>query len=98
MLGQAITAPAAPEGFKAGDSVRVMIRPEQIVLARDGAQGLAAKVSSRTFLGEKTEYHVAVGDQIIQATSYGHGRQSAFAVGASVQVVLPADGIHLMQP
>ena len=59
---------------------------------------LIANVSSRTFLGEKTEYHVAVGDQVIQATLYGDGRHSAFAVGDSVRVVLPDDGINLMRP
>ena len=98
VLGQVIASPSAPEALKAGDDVRVMIRPERILLTSDVARGLAAKVSSRTFLGEKTEYHVAVGDQVIQATLYGDGRQAAFAVGDSVHMVLPADGIHLMPP
>ena len=53
---------------------------------------------NRTFLGEKTEYHLSVGDQVVQATLYGQGKQSAFAAGDSVQIVLPADGIHLMKP
>ena len=98
VLGQLIEATSAPEGLKAGDAVRVMIRPERIRLTRNGTQGLPAKVSSRTYLGEKTEYHVAVGDQVIQATQYGPGRQTAFTVGDLAQVVLPADGIHLMRP
>ena len=98
VLGQAIAAPSAPDGLKAGDAVRVMIRPERIQLTSDAVQGMKAKVLSRTFLGEKTEYHVTVGDQVIQATLYGQGRQVGFAVGDSVAVVLPADGIHLMQP
>ncbi len=98
VLGQAIAAPSAPDGLKAGDAVRVMIRPERIQLTSDGAQGMKAKVLSRTFLGEKTEFHVTVGDQVIQATLYGQGRQVGFAVGDSVAVMLPADGIHLMRP
>ena len=98
VLGQAIAAPSVPEGLNAGDAVRVMIRPERIRLTTDGTQGMVANVSSRTFLGEKTEYHVAVGDQGIQATLYGDSRHAAFAVGDSVQAVLPDDGIHLMRP
>ena len=97
VLGQAISAPSMPDGLKAGDSVRVMIRPERLGLVSDSARGLRGKVSTRMFLGEKTEYHVAVGDQLVQATLYGQGRQAAFVVGDSVQVVLPADGIHLMR-
>ena len=101
VLGQAIAAPSVPEGLNAGDAVRVMIRPERIRLTNDGGdgtQGMVAKVSSRTFLGEKTEYHVAVGNQVIQATLYGDARHAAFAVGDSVRAVLPDDGIHLMRP
>ncbi len=98
VLGRTIAANAVPVGLQSGDSVRVMIRPERISLAIQNANGVDAKVLNRTFLGEKTEYHLSVGDQLVQATLYGQGKQSAFAAGDSVQIILPADGIHLMKP
>ena len=57
-----------------------MIRPERVGLARAGnGAGIAGKVVSRTFLGEKTEYHVAIGDQLIQASLFGQNRGDAFS-------------------
>jgi iron(III) transport system ATP-binding protein len=99
VLGQAMAVTGAPTGAKAGDAVRVMIRPERVALARHDALntiGITAKVVNRTFLGEKTEYHVTVGEHSIQATLFGQHRASAFAVGDAVQVVLPAENIHLI--
>ena len=101
VLRQTVGASVAPEALNAGDAVRVMIRPERILLARADATdglGVTGNVASRTFLGEKTEYHVTADGHTIQATLYGHGRHAAFAVGDSVQIGLPADGIHLMRP
>ena len=97
VLGQTIVVTGAPAGSKTGDAVRVMIRPERISVAREGSMGLTGKIVSRTFLGEKTEYHVAVGEHSMQATLFGQGRASAFAVGAAVQVTLPAENIHLIR-
>ena len=98
VLGQTLGAHAAPAGAKAGDAVRVMIRPERVGLARagNGAAGIAGKVVSRTFLGEKTEYHVAIGDQLIQASLFGQGRGDAFSAGEAVQVLFPAEQNHVI--
>jgi ABC-type Fe3+/spermidine/putrescine transport system ATPase subunit len=98
VLGQSIVVTGAPEGSRAGDGVRVMVRPERIALAAGGAEGISARVISRTFLGEKTEYHVAVGEQVIQATLFGQARSAAFAAGDVVRVIFPAENIHLIRP
>ncbi len=98
VLGQTIVVTGAPVGSKPGDAVRVMIRPERIALAREGSQGATGNVVSRTFLGEKTEYYVAVGEHTIQATLIGQGRSSSFAAGDAVLVVFPAENIHLIRP
>ena len=98
VFGQKITVTGAPDGSKTGDAVRVMIRPERIAVAREGASGVSGKVVTRTFLGEKTEYHVAVGDHTVQATLFGQGRASAFAPGDTVYVACPAENIHLIRP
>jgi iron(III) transport system ATP-binding protein len=98
VLGQTISVSSVHVGSHAGDPVRVMVRPERISLTRDGAPGTIAKVISRSFLGEKTEYFVAAGDQVIQATVFGQPRSAAFAAGDSVKVVFPAENIHIIRP
>ena len=98
VLGQTIVVTGAPDGSKAGDAVRVMIRPERIAIARGGLQGVAAIVVTRTFLGEKTDYHVAIGEHSIQATMFGQSRASAFAPGDTVRLTFPAENIHLIRP
>jgi iron(III) transport system ATP-binding protein len=103
VLGQTVIVSGAPVGSKAGDVVRVMIRPERIAIARGGSHnatgtaGTTGIVASRTFLGEKTEYHVAVGEHSIQATVFGQSRALAFAPGDAVQVICPAQNIHLIR-
>jgi iron(III) transport system ATP-binding protein len=96
VLGQTIAVPAAPAGVQVGGSVSVMVRPERVVLAAAGGTGLAGKVLTRTFLGEKAEYHVAVGEQTIQATLFSDGRSARFAVGDAVQLKFPTENIHLI--
>ena len=98
VLGQTIVVTGAPEGSTTGDAVRVMIRPERIAIVRDSSQGMTGKVMTRTFLGEKTEHHIAIGEHSIQATLFGQGQASAFAPGDTVQVLFPAANIHLIRP
>jgi len=99
VLGQHMEVSVVPQDSKAGDALRVMIRPERIGLARGvapGLAGVAGTVVSRTFLGEKAEYEVAVGEQIVQASLFGETRSSAFAPGDSVRVILPAENVHVI--
>jgi iron(III) transport system ATP-binding protein len=97
LLGQVLGAHTVPAGVRAGDAVRVMIRPERVgLMAGSAGDGAAAKVISRTFLGEKTEYEVTVGDQRLQASVFGQGRGDAFAVGSDVQVRLPSEKNHVL--
>ena len=97
VLGQAMAVPAAPAGAKAGDSVSVMVRPERVQLAPAGAaQGLAGQVVTRTFLGEKTEYHVEAGGQTLQVAQFGDARAVRFAPGDAVHLRFPTENIHLI--
>jgi iron(III) transport system ATP-binding protein len=78
-----------------GRSVRLVVRPEVIGLAAAGAAaGLHGTVASRMFLGEKVEYHVRVGEDFVQVTSYNPG--AVFAPGEAVTLTLPTDGISLL--
>ena len=78
-----------------GRSVRLVVRPEVVGLhAANGAPGLAGIVSSRMFLGEKVEYHVRVGEDLVQVTSYNP--REVFAPGEAVTLTLPTEGIALL--
>jgi iron(III) transport system ATP-binding protein len=78
-----------------GRAVRLVVRPEVVGLAMAGATaGLHGTVASRMFLGEKVEYHVRVGEDLVQVTSYNPG--AVFAPGQAVTLTLPTDGIPLL--
>ena len=48
-----------------GAATRLVVRPEAIAIDRGG--GLPARVTSRTFLGEKVEYGLRCADTDLQA-------------------------------
>jgi iron(III) transport system ATP-binding protein len=78
-----------------GRSVRLVVRPEVIGLeASDGTTGLPGTVVSRMFLGEKVEYHVRAGEDLVQVTSYNPRR--VFAPNEAVTLTLPTDGIPIL--
>ncbi|HEX9126542.1 MAG TPA: ABC transporter ATP-binding protein [Methylomirabilota bacterium] len=87
----------AQPGLRAtvGSAVTLVLRPESITLSADGA-GLRGTIVSRTFLGEKAEYHVRVGDETLQVTAYGAAGTKIFAPGDSVTLEVPATGIWLL--
>jgi len=103
VLGVTLGAGGVPEGATVGDTVHVMVRPERVSLApvdaaiAPGAAAIKGIVVNRTFLGEKAEYHVAVGEQTLQATLFSQGRGTALTAGDTVQVLLPASDVHLIR-
>ena len=54
-------------------------------------------VIGRTFLGEKVEYQVRVGDETLQVTRPSGASDARFAPGAAVTVRLPAAGVGLLR-
>jgi iron(III) transport system ATP-binding protein len=89
--------PVAPVRPAAGDKVRVVVRPETIELAPSGGAGPAGTIVARTFLGEKVEYQVRVGDETLQVTRPGGALDARFAPGVSVSVRFPAEGVGLLR-
>ena len=87
----------APTPPAIGDKVRVVVRPETVELAPAGVSGPAGTVVTRTFLGEKVEYQVRVGDETLQVTRPGGAADARFAPGTAVTVRLPADGVGLLR-
>ncbi|HSB77561.1 MAG TPA: ABC transporter ATP-binding protein [Candidatus Methylomirabilis sp.] len=84
-------------GLKAGETVQLVARPEIINLT-PGAQagGIQGTVVSRTFLGEKAEYRVQVGADVLQVASYNPGPHGVLAPGQPVTLQLRTDGIPLL--
>jgi iron(III) transport system ATP-binding protein len=78
-----------------GRSVRLVVRPEVIgVEAPDGMSGLRGSIVSRMFLGEKVEYHVRTGEELVQVTSYNP--RTVFALDEAVTLTLPTEGIPIL--
>jgi ABC-type Fe3+/spermidine/putrescine transport system ATPase subunit len=58
--------------------------------------GLERDDLSRTFLGEKVEYHVRVDGDTLQVTDYGAGGARVLAPGGAVTLGVPATGVWLL--
>jgi ABC-type Fe3+/spermidine/putrescine transport system ATPase subunit len=80
-----------------GDLVRLVVRPEMIDLQPavpgDPRCGI---VMSRTFLGEKTDYSVTLGDVRLQISASGRSGLQGIEVGHAVTVRFRLEGIHAL--
>ena len=110
-LGSQVRVRHAPAGLRPGDSVHVVLRPETIGLSAsvavdkpvddivDTAVGAvnSAIVRSRTFLGEKLEYVVECGGEMLQIVCHSTGADdSPIAPGRRVTLKLPKDGVSVL--
>jgi iron(III) transport system ATP-binding protein len=86
----AAKCPVAP-----GKPVDAVVRPEALVLTKEGA-GLRGRVESRTYYGDKAEYIVCVGDVRIQAIQWNPSAEDAFTEGQQVCIKLPASNVQLL--
>jgi len=96
-LGTRLSVRAIPPGAKAGDAVRLVLRPEAVSLFA-GDRGIAASVLARTFLGDKIEYIVRCGTETLHVTQQNAGAGASFGEGQTVSVHLPADDIAILEP
>jgi len=79
----------------AGKQVDAVVRPEALSLAKQGA-GPSGRVEHRTYFGDKAEYLVRVGDELIQAVQWNPSAADEFAEGESVCVRLPVANVQLL--
>ncbi len=95
VAGHRLKVAAAPGRAPVGASVRLVLRPEAIGLEQPGGGGgISGTVRSRVFLGEKVEYRVEVGAEVLQVTDYN--AQQSFAPGQPVRLRLPTDGVPIL--
>ena len=83
-LGTTFRAGLAPGEARVGDRVLLVLRPEAIVLGRDSGAGVPARVTARTFLGEKIEYMLECADTTLQAIRATTGPDDAIRDGDEV--------------
>ena len=90
--------------YAAGQSCRLVIRPESLELlpesakATGGAVGVDGVVRSRTFLGEKVEYGIEIGGPTLQAVVWDPARRGLFPVGARVRVACDPSSLRPLPP
>ena len=98
-LGQTVRLVVRPEVIElrpASPSPSPLPHGERIEERGDSVGGIPGTVVSRTFLGEKAEYQVRVGADLLQVTSYNPVQRGLFTVGQSVRLHFPAEGIQLL--
>jgi ABC-type Fe3+/spermidine/putrescine transport system ATPase subunit len=78
-----------------GQSVDAVVRPEALTLTKEGA-GLSGVVEHRTYFGDKAEYLLRVGDELIQAIQWNPSVADEFREGQQVFVKLPASNVQLL--
>ncbi len=98
LLGRLVAVKHAHGGPGRGARVRVLLRPEAIILAglQDSASAISANVVSRKFLGEKVEYVVDCGGEMLQVARYNSGSDALFPVGQRVALRFADDAAILL--
>ncbi|MBN1836798.1 MAG: ABC transporter ATP-binding protein [Spirochaetales bacterium] len=102
-FGQAyrVPAPQPPEhrerALDRGRQVKAFVRPEFVRLYPDPGQGqFPGTIEERTFLGEKTEYRVAVRGVHLTAVAHHFAAGEVFALGQPVGVGLEEASVMLL--
>jgi iron(III) transport system ATP-binding protein len=95
IAGQPHAIDGANAAVTRGQTVLANVRPEAIAIGPpDG--GLAGKVVTRTYLGEKMEYEVDVAGQRLQIVRFNPPPSERFAPGDAVGIRLPHEGVQLL--
>jgi ABC-type Fe3+/spermidine/putrescine transport system ATPase subunit len=79
-----------------GMTIGLVVRPEMVVLRPPRDRPANGKIVKATFLGEKTDYHVAFGTTVLQAVTTGIPDE-AMAAGSDVVIEFKADGFHRLE-
>lgn len=87
---------ATDQRFAPGQAVDVVLRPETLGFAPDGA-GLAGVVESRVYLGAKAEYMIRCGEQALHVVQTNPLSGRRHAVGERVTLALPPAGVQLLE-
>jgi putative spermidine/putrescine transport system ATP-binding protein len=74
-----------PENFAEGKAVKLVVRPENIIIGKAGT-GLAATVISETYQGALVRYHLSVGGQNVVAEQQNQSHIERLSPGQVIGV------------
>ena len=80
-----------------GERLCAVLRPESIAIGRTG-EGMIAKVAGSTYLGDKIEYSVVLGEDTLKIIRFDPPEAERFEVGEEVRIRFPPDGVQLLPP
>jgi len=92
--GQRGTFRSAVQAAK-GDRLCAVLRPESIAIGKAG-EGMAARVASSTYLGDKIEYSVIVGEDALKIVRFDPPEEERFEAGEEVRIRFPQEGVQLL--
>jgi ABC-type Fe3+/spermidine/putrescine transport system ATPase subunit len=83
--------------FVPGASIQVMVRPEAIELRPLSAgDSLKGTILSRVFLGEKVEYQVSTGSEVLEVADYRRTHTGGLIPGDEVSIGFATDRVQLL--
>jgi spermidine/putrescine ABC transporter ATP-binding subunit len=88
----AIRAQGAPAP---GDPVGVVVRPEAIAIV-SSQTGLTGVVQSRTYLGDKIEYEVTFGGQLLNIVRFNPADDEGVSLGTTVSISIAPGDVRLV--
>ncbi len=98
VFGHRYRAPLPEVSMQPGERVRVFIRPQFIRLFPDIERGgFRARIKERTFLGEKVEYLVEVGDAQLTVVGSDSTDRGLYQPGKEVGVILQEANMRLLK-
>ncbi|HEU5018395.1 MAG TPA: ABC transporter ATP-binding protein [Pseudolabrys sp.] len=92
IAGMLPTQAALPAGADRGSQIEVAVRPESVLLAAAGKDGIRAEVTDRTFLGNLNEYQVRLGQHMLRVQTHP---KETFAVGDTVGLTVDPEAISV---
>jgi iron(III) transport system ATP-binding protein len=78
-----------------GDLLCAVLRPESISIGRTG-EGMVATIASSTYLGDKIEYSVALGEGTLKIVRFDPPEAEKFGAGEEVRIRFPQEGVQLL--
>jgi len=87
-----VTAKGAPAP---GNAVSIVVRPESIAIVTSDT-GLTGVVRTRTYLGDKIEYEVAFGGQMLNIVRFNPSEDEEFLPGTTVSISIPPANVRLV--
>ena len=92
--GNHLTTTEDRYGFKPGDEVKMVVRPEAVHLADNGDRKV--KVVLSTFMGSYQLYHARLGNTLVKITEYNPRGQKIYQLGEEAYLSYNDSDVHML--